>query len=214
LILGEWIAALDESSGELVYSEVIAFIDWAPTQRRQFIRLSTISGRVLTLTPTHLLPVEGRSNVFAAYVSPGDRVLVKHELVTSMHQHTSFKWDMVTEVRLVLEEGVYAPLTSEGTLLVNDVVASCYAIVDSQRIAHYAFMPFRFWKSVISSLKRLTKLINSLSSNLSSGAYTKATSGTKTLSKNSYKKDEGIHWYASLLYSISSYMLPKSMLYD
>ncbi|XP_011505422.1 PREDICTED: sonic hedgehog protein [Ceratosolen solmsi marchali] len=213
LTLGERIAALDESSGELVYSEVIAFIDRAPTQKRQFIRLNTKSGHTLTLTPTHLIPIEGKSAVFAARVSPGDRVLIRHEIATSMRQRTSFRWDEILEVKLVFEEGVYAPLTSEGTLLVNDVVASCYAIVDSQSIAHYAFLPFRLWRNIRSSLRKFILILNNLGSSWNILART-ATGTSATVLRNYEERSEGIHWYASLLYRISSYMLPKNMLYD
>ena len=215
LRLGERIAAMDQSTGDLVYSEVIAFIDRQPDERRQFVKLRTKSGQLLTLTATHLVPVQGRSVVYASRVQVGERVLVRHELNddilgneiarTQEAESRSLRWDEVAEVTLVLEDGVYAPLTREGTLLVNDVVASCYAVVDSQTIAHYSFMPLRLWSSIESTLSRVAGLLKSLGSTSSRTTTTTRTEPPTTL---------GMHWYAKFLCSIASYVLPKDMIYD
>lgn len=203
--LGERIAALN-SRGDVVYSEVIAFLDRSPSERRQFIRLTTKSGRVLTLTPTHLVPVEGRSTVFAASVQPGDRILVSDTDVATNEVDSRLRWDNVVETKLVLEEGVYAPLTMEGTLLVDDVVASCYAVVNSQPVAHYSFLPLRIWYSVTSFfLQRLDDPQHLVARHSNSSRTEPTIAGGE---------QEGIHWYASMLYWLSSYVLPSKMLYN
>lgn len=211
--LGERIAALD-SYGNVVYSEVIAFLDRSPSERRQFISLTTESGRVLTLTPAHLVPVEGQASVFAAKVQPGDRILVSGAATSAIDNQVEdqvkndLRWDSVVEAKLVLEEGVFAPLTTEGTLLVNDVVASCYAVVDSQSVAHYAFLPLRIWHSVASFfVQRPTE----------APRYPEVRQEAELGSNQTITAtptQEGVHWYASLLYSLSSYVLPSKMLYD
>ncbi|EZA48069.1 Sonic hedgehog protein A [Ooceraea biroi] len=202
--LGERIAALD-SRGDVVYSEVIAFLDRSPSERRQFIRLTTKSGRVLTLTPAHLVPVEGRSSVFAAKVQPGDRILV-NDVAASVEDDNRvdnrLRWDSVVETKLVLEEGVFAPLTTEGTLVVDDVVASCYAVVDSQSVAHYAFLPLRIWNAVTSVF----------TGGLDDMRHLEIRQNDTSKVQPTVK--EGVHWYASMLYSLSSYMLPSTMLYN
>jgi hedgehog protein len=202
--LGERIAALD-SRGDVVYSEVIAFLDRSPSERRQFIRLTTISGRVLTLTPAHLVPVEGRSSVFAAKVQPGDKILVNDVTANVGNDNqvdNRLRWDSVVETKLVLEEGVFAPLTTEGTLLVDDVVASCYALVDSQSVAHYAFLPLRIWNAITSVF----------TGRLDDTRYSEIRQDD--IKRNQSTIQNGVHWYASMLYSLSSYMLPSTMLYN
>ncbi|XP_023289244.1 tiggy-winkle hedgehog protein [Orussus abietinus] len=186
LRVGERIAALD-SRGDLVYSEVIAFLDRSPKERRQFVRLTTASSRELTLTPSHLVPVEGGGSVFAAKVLPGDRVLVGDG-----DRADELRWDRVVGTELVLREGVFAPLTSEGTLLVDDVVASCYAVVESQSVAHLAFFPVRAWNA----LARVLLVWRAADPPVDSSP-----------------RSDGIQWYASLLYSISPYVLPAKMFY-
>lgn len=195
--LGDRIAALD-SRGDIVYSEVIAFLDRSLTERRQFVQLTTESGRVLTLTPAHLVPVEGRSSIFAGRVQPGDKILVRDPADENEVEHR-LRWDTVVDNRLVLEDGIYAPLTTEGTLLVDDVVASCYAFVDSQEVAHFAFLPYRVWSSVKSFFaRRLT---------IEDTRHLDVRQDGRTI-------QEGIHWYASFLYWVSSYITPTRMLYQ
>ncbi|XP_076678188.1 hedgehog signaling protein [Andrena cerasifolii] len=197
--LGERIAALD-SRGEVVYSEVIAFLDRSLKERRQFVQLTTESGRVLTLTPAHLVPVEGTSSTFAGRVQPGDKILVRDPADENEVEHR-LRWDKVVGTRLVLEEGIYAPLTTEGTLLVDDVVASCYAFIDDQQMAHLAFLPYRLWSNLKSLFSR------------SPGVEDTRQLDVRQEEAASSVKD-GILWYASFLYWVSSYVTPTSMLYQ
>ncbi|CAF4946530.1 unnamed protein product, partial [Rotaria socialis] len=48
----------------------------------------------------------------------------------------------------VVKQGYVAPLTVEGTLIVNNVAASCYATIDSHYIAHTVLAPMRWWYSL------------------------------------------------------------------
>ncbi|XP_014599079.1 PREDICTED: sonic hedgehog protein A [Polistes canadensis] len=215
--LGERVAAMN-SKGELIYSEVIAFLDRAPKEKRQFVRLYTESGRVLTLTPAHLVPIEGRSTIFAARVKIGDQILIvdnknDDDKVSSGGNQRRIRWDRVIETKLVLEMGVFAPLTTEGTLLVDDVIASCYAVIDSQTLAHYSFFPLRMWKSLESffverpttySIKETKTEIRQLRTN----------NQTTSIIMEDNEKYIGVHWYASFLYSFASLVLPSDMLYN
>ncbi|KAK2575804.1 hypothetical protein KPH14_007188 [Odynerus spinipes] len=222
--LGDRVAALN-SHGELVYSEVIAFLDRAPTERRQFVQLLTSSGRVLTLTPAHLVPTEGRSTIFSARVRTGDKILVSDEdssfskaASLESNQVSSsdrrLRWDRVIETRLVLEEGVYAPLTTEGTVLVDDVVASCYAVIDSQTLAHYSFLPLRVWNTLEFFFVRRPAPRGTLEQDRPE--IRQQQGGNETAATTSSKRNEidGVHWYASFLYSFASRVLPSKMLYE
>ena len=40
--------------------------------------------------------------------------------------------------------GAYAPLTLEGTIIVDNALASCYAVIDDHRLAHTTLAPLRF----------------------------------------------------------------------
>ena len=182
--IGDRVLAMDMRTGELKYSEIILFLDRDAGQSREFLQVRTQSGRQLTVTPSHLLlrATQRRQPeaVFAERLRYGDQLLVQSSNFTT-------EVDTVVSVEPVLRQGVYAPLTLDGTIVVDGVVASCYAVVDSQWIAHLAYAPFRLYTNFRQSVLRLV------------------TSRSDA--------QEGVHWYARILYSVAQYMLPRRMLY-
>ena len=42
----------------------------------------------------------------------------------------------VVKITKTKRAGAYAPLTLEGTIVVDNALASCYAIIDDHRLAH------------------------------------------------------------------------------
>ncbi|CAM4751970.1 unnamed protein product [Rotaria magnacalcarata] len=108
-----------------------------------FIELQTTSNlsKPLRLTSSHSILTRKPSNGieqyrFARDVSVGD-------FVFSAIEQQSIK---VTDVRHVFhaDEYAYAPLTFEGTIVVNDLIASCYA-THSHSNMHIIMTPIRWW---------------------------------------------------------------------
>nr|CAD7200755.1 unnamed protein product [Timema douglasi] len=207
--VGDHILSLDRATGRLSYSEVILFLDRDPEQRREFLRITTTSGRSLTVTPSHLLMIANKRNtsviahelntktIFADQVKVGDYILV--------HGHdrlSSTGLDKVQEVLPVLRRGVYAPLTREGTVVVNGVVASCYAVVNNPSLAHLALAPVRIYANLRDGVLRV---LLALSRPLS-GRPNRQPARPDTV-------PVGVHWYANMLYTFSRYVLPAQMLY-
>lgn len=192
LQIGESILAYDVVESRLVYSDVIMFLDWDPEQNREFLHLELASGKTLTVTPTHLLLIAASNasrTIYAEQLQVGDRLLVRdsNELVVK---------DVVVRVRPVLRKGVFAPLTTTGTVVVDDVVASCYAVVDSQRIAHWAFAPVRLIFSVRTSINRLWDFVSFADS---------------TTKKSISPAERGVHWYPKMLYTVANYLLSSHL---
>jgi len=76
--------------------------------------------------------------------------------VPSDHRHAKHNLDLSVakpfdprqqrrSIRFEIQTGFTAPLTSAGTLLVNGVDASCFAVANSHRLANLGMMPVKVW---------------------------------------------------------------------
>lgn len=152
-----------EGGGPLVYSPVLSFLDRQPNVTSLFYTIGTDAGHRITLTAAHLIYVadcmwshaqpyldselevrpsrdRGLRIVFASDVQPGQCVLTSGGKVGSQ-----VTFSPVTFVQARGSTGLYAPLTEHGSIVVNGVLASCYAAVDSHHLAHWALAPLRFF---------------------------------------------------------------------
>ncbi|XP_071978433.1 indian hedgehog protein isoform X1 [Engystomops pustulosus] len=143
LLPGMSVLAMD-SNGRPTFSDFVTFLDRDPTSEHLFQVITTEDPpRRLSLTPTHLIfvadnvstPVGEYKAVFASQVRPGQYVLVSGAAGLAPARVISLS----TEI----DNGVFAPLTQHGTILVDDVVASCFALVQKQRLAQFAYWPLR-----------------------------------------------------------------------
>lgn len=182
LRLGEKVLSMT-ATGNAVFSEVIMFLDRNDAQVRDFVRITTDGGAVLSVTPAHLIMVwnpdkELSKFIFAAEIEEGDYVLV--------NMNSTLVPRKVRHIATIRSRGVYAPLTREGTIVVDSVVASCYALVNSQSLAHWGFVPFR--------------IVN----------YIKDWFSDNSLEES---RQSGVHWYANALYKMKDYVLPSDWIY-
>lgn len=158
-----------EGRGPLVYSPVLTFLDRRPNITSVFYTISTVAGHHITLTAAHLIYVtdctwnetragphpdsarevgfsrdSGLRIVFASEVRPGQCVLTSGGKAGS-----PATFSPVTLVRARRSMGLYAPLTAHGSIVVNSVLASCYAAVDSHHLAHWALAPLRLFYTLM-----------------------------------------------------------------
>ncbi|KAM5255960.1 sonic hedgehog protein [Ctenodactylus gundi] len=213
---GDRVLAADDR-GRLLYSDFLAFLDRDDRAKKVFYVIETREPRErLLLTPAHLLFVAphndsaaagdavappGRSApgpraLFASRVRPGQRVYVAAErggaltlLPAAVHSVT------------LREEaaGAYAPLTAQGTILVDRVLTSCYAVLEEHRWAHWAFAPFR--------------LAHALRGALTLAPGDGGGGGGRAPGVAGPPAAGGVHWYAQLLYHIGTWLLDSEALH-
>ncbi|CAG4993469.1 unnamed protein product [Parnassius apollo] len=136
---GDKVLAADDN-GKMIYSEVLTFMDRDPNATRQFIEITAENGVSITTTPSHLLllaAADGWREKFAANIEMGDVLL-------TTGTGSVMRPSKVVSKLFVRKRGVYAPLTKSGTIIVDDALASCYALVRSHSLAHAAMAPLRW----------------------------------------------------------------------
>ena len=201
---GDVVRAVDET-GALVDSEVILWLDRDPAERRLYHRISTAAGRVLRVTPGHLLwqldaasAAAGNRSLGAARVTFARRLIAgDYLLVVDGGRLTA---ELVTSVTVEEVQGVYAPLTRHGTVIANGAVASCYAQVDSQAVAHWALLPVRWTVNAGEWVEHLWRTVSG--------------GGGVDGRRAARPPPPGVHWYARLLYALSDVLMPSEMMFD
>lgn len=178
---GDKVLAAD-GDGNPTYTDFVTFIDRDSTTKRLFHVIETDSGQKITLTAAHLLFVArngseggGASAVFASRVRRGQKVIVSDP--------ERGRLAPVTVKRIYTQEhvGSYAPLTVQGNVVVDEILASCYAVIEDHDLAHWALAP-----------ARLAHWVSSLLSSTQPGE-----GGQR----------DGVHWYSRLLYQVGTWLL-------
>lgn len=199
LAIGDEVLAID-SNGQPVFSPVLLFLDRDATSSRLYYKISTESGKTITMTGSHLIFVmdelkqdfnssfEEKRVVFARQITPDQFVL-------SADQNGQMQLERVTLVEVEEMKGAFAPLTREGNLIVNNVLASCYANIRDQWLAHVSFFPVRSYSNFVESMNHLFPIPK-----------------RKRRDQSGQEIQSGIHWYPRLLQSIAVHVLPSGYL--
>ncbi|VVC28993.1 Hedgehog signalling/DD-peptidase zinc-binding domain,Hedgehog protein, Hint domain,Intein N-terminal [Cinara cedri] len=207
LRVGESVLALSDD-GQLRPSKVLLFLDRSETARTEYVTLVTDTGKSITATPTHLVlrwEKPERSQIRNANPVYAKRVRVNDTLLTVVRDNDGrprrLNTERVVAVRHTQRNGLYAPLTVDGTLVVDDVVASCYAVIDSHWLAHLTFLPTRLVAAVRASLRGFVwRLGHPLADS--------AAATDVDPDPDAVQPVDGIHWYPRMLYAISDYVIP------
>ena len=123
-----------------------------------YIRLTTHANKTLTLSMYHLIPVSQPNSSRTEFIFTKDvRPHFHRVLVYEDHGGGggSTSQSLVTSVEMVERRGAYAPLTNEGTIVVDDVYASCYASFPYHWVAHYVFY---LWRTLYVLFSRIIDL--------------------------------------------------------
>ncbi|CAC5387665.1 DHH [Mytilus coruscus] len=149
LAVGDKVLTLD-SKGNIVLDEVITWLHRLRTGQFTFLKIVHDLGEFI-LSSDHVLFVgENSYPQHASTVSPGDKL----SFLKTSHDSKTVSLVTVLSIQTVNGTGVYAPLTYNGRLLVDNVDVSCYStlnppqvmgrdLMSSHALAHVAFLPLR-----------------------------------------------------------------------
>jgi len=195
--VGDSVLAVDQN-GKLIFSQVIMQLHHGPEETTEFHVIRTKTGRNLTLTPKHLIykAENNKPNLdfddstssqprFAMNIKKGDFVFV-------FDKSSGMIIDQVVSNDIEIRKGVYSPLTSHGSIIVEDILASCYSQLEDHSLLHMAFAPARWFndiKNVFSSMKRMGK----------------------NASSEYERGDMEQHWYSEALLDIGRNLVPEKL---
>lgn len=120
--------------GDGQWSSVYFFSHRDPSIRTTFATLTTKSGHSITLSHAHYVRLDNASLRAARDVHVGDRLRVGHLNLQS---------SSVVDVKCTSFNGLYAPHTLDGDLMVNDVLVSSYTADIPANVAHKLLAPLR-----------------------------------------------------------------------
>jgi len=181
---GDIVLAMNQA-GDIVESEVLMVSHSSTTAHRVFTVLWTECGDKISLTSHHLLPIVGIQGqehefIFAKNVKPNHRLYIRSAV---QNEIITVKVDNVTTE---VKQGYYSPITHDGTIIVNNVVVSCYAVINSHQLAHVGVTPLRW---IYAAIKYFS---------LNAGLFERTSSN-----------DGKIHWYHRVLFDASRLLLPQ-----
>lgn len=188
--------------GQLVYDDVILFLHRDENSLADYVVLETDLGKSFASTANHLvyvttersMPITLARAEFARDVTPS------HYLYTRGADDTVMT-TKVTAVRYHKAFGAYAPLTKHGTVVVDDVVASCYAVIRQLDIAHAALAPVRWYYTVKQYISNIS-------------AQPEHARNLSHVTESQARPSGDVHWYVEVLHNIGLRVIPASLWYE
>ena len=145
LEIGALVRVVD-ATNQIRHSPVIAFLHRDLNEQALYRRVRTKSA-VIELSQRHLIHQRRDGFVWAEKLRLGDEILV-----VPADSDNQTQWEEILNISDVHKQGLMAPLTDQGTIIVNNVHASCYALVKTHQLGHMALAPYRWYRRFFGSL--------------------------------------------------------------
>jgi hypothetical protein len=170
------------------YQPVYGFAHLDKDSKADFLRIETSipEEAPLEISGNHLLFVQGKANPVRA-----DSIKVGDVLQTGVEGESA----TITKIATVLRDGIYAPLTPDGELLVNGIKASAYASIQAPNAVEY----FMFGQGVSSGLSQ------QMLSHMAMSPFRMMCMGISSKLCQSFNED-GIPHYASFMLKIQQWV--------
>lgn len=124
LQIGDYVAVKPNA-----FEPIAAFLHRDGNRNAPGFQFTTSNGTVLTLSDEHLLFLAPeRKAILAKHVKTGHRLFLA--------KNDDYVQESIIDVTRRDVEGLYSPLTPSGTILVNDVLVSCYSQIEDHELMH------------------------------------------------------------------------------
>jgi len=144
LEIGDYVQVFSSSSAEKKeqYSRIYSLGHIHHSVKTEYLQLfSEKLSKPLEITKDHLLFIVGKEDNTIQSI-PASNVMVGDQLLLPTDGGKTTASSIVTEIRTLHRKGAYAPITEDGTIVVNGVVASCYPTLQSGSDVLQLSLPF------------------------------------------------------------------------
>ena len=152
LNINDFVLVMDDKDNSIKFSRLIAFLDRIENIKADFIRLFYESdySKFITLTPKHLIWVLDQRKSYFEYKTAESVLIGDHLQFYESNLNMTKIVNVYKIERLQLNQGIYAPLTQSGTLLIDNIKVSCYSIIKNHYVAQYFYNVLNFLNHFIS----------------------------------------------------------------
>ena len=147
LKVGDLVKTFSLRTKQIVFSPVLLFAHYEPNENTKFREIYLADGKALAISENHLIFSNTKNqSKMAADLVPGD-------LLFTLGVESTQKGDAISEITDVIKRGFFCPITEEGTIIVNNILCSCYAScqrflgIDPHNFAHAWLFPMRLLKN-------------------------------------------------------------------
>jgi hypothetical protein len=170
---GDMVKTLDTATNKVSYTKFITYLHKESHILSEFFQVTTNQNKILKISNKHLIARLNNRKIEYLFAEN----LNLHDILVSCNNAEKLTYEKIIRIEKNVEDiGVYAPLTEAGTLLVDDILVSCYANTDNQDWAHFALKFYIYAKQAYEFIFE------------------------NLFGKNFYSQSKhGIHWYADIL---------------
>lgn len=137
LVDGDLIKSFNTNTKILEYARFVDYCHIDDNIRCKFLLIQTKNGCQIEITEDHYILKNDHEFVFAKELLVGD-------FITRAVGSNDYKIEEIETIKTVYKRGLYAPLTSNGNIIINDIFVSCYASAFSEKLAHCVMLPLIF----------------------------------------------------------------------
>ncbi|GMS81393.1 hypothetical protein PENTCL1PPCAC_3568 [Pristionchus entomophagus] len=147
---GDEVMSVEESL--LTFSPIIMFLHREEEILAEFNVITTTNGNSVKLTNEHLIYVSDCVPTSPLQLISSKEVTTEHCLMAARTDDRTLRTDRVINVTKTYERGIYAPLTSSGDIIVNDVLSSCHSNLAVKTLQQSIFSLYRLFHRCLSFL--------------------------------------------------------------
>jgi hypothetical protein len=145
LITGDEVLVYSSSLGKIEKSRVLAIFHHQRSSVRFLDIYTTDNQEPLRLTPTHsILTKKNSAKQSSFHYDFAYNIAINDWIVSSKLESIQV---MKIEEILLYNQTISTPLTFEGNIIVNNLLASCYATFNHQ-LMHFLTTPIRYWYQI------------------------------------------------------------------